>query len=161
MMIRPVFSTPSKAKTPSGRRQRRPRRHRTPTSTSTPPNPVDNLTTSLQTLILEPLPFLTLPGEIRNNVYKWAWLISRERDESYNIPDFQIHGDVKCGQRGGIRWMNIRSFPLLLVSKRIREEVLPVVSGEAFFEVKTYAREDFEFYDSRFRALLKAVKEGQ
>lgn len=57
--------------------------------------------------------------------------------------------------------MNIRSFPLLLVSKRIREEVLPVVSGEAFFEVKTYAREDFEFYDSRFRALLKAVKEGQ
>jgi hypothetical protein len=91
---------------------------------------------------LQYFPFLALPGEIRNKIYQWTWLLSRERDEIYNLPDFQVHGDEKDSQRGGIRWLNVPSFSLLLVSKQTRAESLPIISAESWFEIKTYVDKD-------------------
>jgi len=68
--------------------------------------------------------------------------MSRERDEIYGIPDFQIHGDENGDQKGGIRWMNVPAFPLLLVSKQTRYEVMPIISAKSWFEIKTYVNQD-------------------
>jgi len=87
---------------------------------------------------VETLPFLTFPGEIRNKIYWWAWVMSREKNETYNIPDLQVHGDVTGQQKGGIRWMNVPSFPILLTSKQLRSEAFPIISAVSWVEIKTY-----------------------
>ncbi|TVY65612.1 hypothetical protein LSUE1_G006236, partial [Lachnellula suecica] len=89
-------------------------------------------------------PLFALPPEIRNKIYAWTFVLSRNRDETYNIPDFIVHGDLPCEAhwnqpRGGIRWKNVARFELLLTCKQVFLEALPVISGEAFMEIKVYS----------------------
>ncbi|CAG8954665.1 hypothetical protein HYFRA_00004587 [Hymenoscyphus fraxineus] len=87
-------------------------------------------------------PFSEFPPEIRNLIYKWTFILSRHRSPEYNIPDFLVHGDEKAdGARGGIRWMNVDRFPLLLTCKKIFNEALPMIAAEAYMEIKCYADE--------------------
>ena len=62
-------------------------------------------------------PFFDFPPEIRNLIYAWTFLLSRQRSAEYNEPDFIVHGDKRSddpsSERGGIRWLNVPSFPLL------------------------------------------------
>jgi hypothetical protein len=92
----------------------------------------------LQRLDLETSPnsvFLDLPAEIRNKIYKWTYILSRDREDIYNLPDAEIHGDQ---QHGGIRWVNIPRFNLLLASRQIYNEVIPIISSAMFLSIKTY-----------------------
>ncbi|KAH8593427.1 hypothetical protein B0O99DRAFT_688645 [Bisporella sp. PMI_857] len=90
--------------------------------------------------------FLELPAEIRNNIYEWLYVMSRCLDEMYQIPDFEVRGDGSPVNSIGtidtlrIRWLNIPSFPLLLVNKQIRNEVFPIISAEAWFQIRTDSR---------------------
>ncbi|EPE37068.1 hypothetical protein GLAREA_09231 [Glarea lozoyensis ATCC 20868] len=85
-------------------------------------------------------PLFTYPPEIRNLIYKWTFITSRLHPPEYNIPDFVIHGtrSPTSNHPGFIRWSNIPSFPLLLTSKRVFLEALPVISAQAYMEVKIY-----------------------
>jgi hypothetical protein len=88
------------------------------------------------------IPFLTFPAEIRNSIYRWTFILSRVWPSEYNIPDFVVHGNVNSCQhsstQGGIRWANIKSFPLLLTNKQIFLEALPIISAESYMEIKIY-----------------------
>ncbi|TAQ88808.1 hypothetical protein B7494_g2890 [Chlorociboria aeruginascens] len=106
----------------------------TPLSSPIPNSPsIMNLVPSL---LANPPPttkltLLTLPAEIRNKIYEFTWLASRDRDPKYDIPDFAII-------RSGFQWRNIPSFPLFLVCKQVFSECLPIISS-AYFEIKVFS----------------------
>ena len=76
---------------------------------------------------------LNLPGEVRNKIYSFSWIAARNRDPSYDIPDFVI-------SKGQPQWKNItglyetnpffRIFALLLVCKEIHREAMSIIRKE-------------------------------
>ena len=94
-----------------------------------------------QTMTIKPyFRFLDLPAEIRELIYGFTYTLSRGREEIYRIPDFIVHGDGK--NKGGIKWMNVERYNLLLVCKQTYNESMPIISAESFFEIKTYSEQD-------------------
>lgn len=101
----------------------------------------------LQKLNMEAKPkrtFLDFPAEIRNKIYTWTYILSRTSDDIYNRPDLEVHGDRPYG---GIRWLNIPRFNLLLVDRKVYHEVIAIISSQMFLEIKTYRLGDTRALD--------------
>ncbi|KAH8678897.1 hypothetical protein BGZ60DRAFT_428716 [Tricladium varicosporioides] len=101
-------------------------------------------------------PFMDLPPEIRNKIYAFAFTMSRSRDAIYDIPDFIVHGHGK--NRGGIRWKNVENFYLILTCKKIFLEALPIISAEAFMEIKVYIDESPRRREKKANAAYETLK---
>jgi hypothetical protein len=95
--------------------------------------------------------FFELPAEIRDMIYSFTYTLSRDRGEIYRIPDFIVHGDGR--NKGGIRWMNIERYNLLLVCKQTFNESMPIIAAESFFEIKTYVE-----LDKKARNTIKVLR---
>ncbi|KAH8808702.1 hypothetical protein F5884DRAFT_379748 [Xylogone sp. PMI_703] len=93
---------------------------------------------------------LTLPGEIRNAIYAFTWLLSRDKPHTHHVPDLEIHP-------GGITSRNIDSFPLLFTCKQIYDEVIPAISAVAWMEIRAY-EEPWEDLISKWRREAALVK---